>query len=99
MVDHLLNFPLAYQPGTRWHYSVSTDVCARLVEIISGQPIDRFLQERIFEPLGMRDTGYHVPPQELSRLAEFILLLIVLIQISPQKILKRLGSRVVNSNL
>jgi len=70
MVDHLLNFPLAYQPGTRWHYSVSTDVCARLVEIISGQPIDRFLQERIFEPLGMRDTGYHVPPQELSRLAE-----------------------------
>ena len=70
MVDHLLNFPLAYQPGTRWHYSVSTDVCARLVEIISGQPIDRFLQERIFGPLGMRDTGYHVPPQELSRLAE-----------------------------
>jgi len=70
MVDHLLNFPLAFQPGTRWHYSVSTDVCARLVEIISGQPIDRFLQERIFGPLGMRDTGYHVPPQELSRLAE-----------------------------
>ncbi len=70
MVDHLLNFQLAFQPGTRWHYSVSTDVCARLVEIISGQPIDRFLQERIFGPLGMRDTGYHVPPQELSRLAE-----------------------------
>ena len=70
MVDHLLNFPLAYQPGTRWHYSVSTDVCARLVEIISGQPIDRFLQERIFGPLGMEDTGYPVPVQELSRLAE-----------------------------
>ena len=70
MVDHLLNFPLAYQPGTRWHYSVSTDVCARLVEIISGQSIDRFLQQRIFDPLGMEDTGYHVPPQELSRLAE-----------------------------
>ena len=49
MVDHLLNFPLAYQPGTRWHYSVSTDVCARLVEIISEQPIDRFLQQRIFD--------------------------------------------------
>ena len=70
MVDQLLTFPLAYQPGTRWHYSVSTDVCARLVEIISGQPIDRFLQERIFWPLGMRDTGYYVPPHELSRLAE-----------------------------
>ncbi len=70
MVNHLLNFPLAYQPGTRWHYSVSTDVCARLVEIISGQPIDRFLQQRIFDPLGMKDTGYHVPVQELSRLAE-----------------------------
>ena len=70
MVNHLLNFPLAYQPGTRWHYSVSTDVCARLVEIISGQSIDRFLQQRIFDPLVMRDTSYHVPPQALSRLAE-----------------------------
>ena len=49
---------------------MSTDVCARLIEIISGQPIDCFLQQRIFDPLGMRDTGYHVPPQELSRLAE-----------------------------
>ena len=49
---------------------MSTDVCARLVEIISGQPIDCFLQQRIFDPLGMRDTGYHVPPQELSLLAE-----------------------------
>ena len=49
---------------------MSTDVCARLVEIISEQPIDRFLQQRIFDPLVMRDTRYHVPPQELSRLAE-----------------------------
>ena len=49
---------------------MSTDVCARLVEIISRQPIDCFLQQRIFDPLGMRDTGYHVPPQELSLLAE-----------------------------
>jgi CubicO group peptidase (beta-lactamase class C family) len=70
MVEHLLTLPLAYQPGTRWHYSVSTDVVARLVEVISGKPIDQFLQERLFDPLGMKDTGYHVAPESRSRLAE-----------------------------
>ena len=77
MVDHLLNFPLAYQLGIRWHYSMSTDVCARLVEIISEQPIDRFLQQRIFDPLVMRDTSYHVPPQALSRLAKLYNIVLV----------------------
>ena len=99
MVDHLLNFPLAYQPGTRWHYSMSTAVCARLVEIISEQPIDRFLQQRIFDPLVMRDTSYHVPPQALSHLAELYSIVNCLIQISYQRSLRKLGSQMVNSNL
>lgn len=61
--------PLVFQPGTRWNYSVSTDVLGRLVEIWSGVPLDRFFAERIFSPLGMCDTGFRVPPSEADRLA------------------------------
>lgn len=68
MVTVLGRIPLMYQPGTRWYYSVSTDVLGRLVEVVSGMPFDHFLQSRIFEPLGMKDTGFHVPPGELHRL-------------------------------
>jgi CubicO group peptidase (beta-lactamase class C family) len=50
-------------------YSLSTDVCGALVEAISGMSFDRFLQERIFEPLGMRDTSFSVPPEKLARFA------------------------------
>ena len=78
---------------------MSTDVCARLVEIISEQPIDRFLQQRIFDPLVMRDTSYHEPPQALSRLAELYSIWISLIQISYQRSLRKLRSQVANSNL
>jgi CubicO group peptidase (beta-lactamase class C family) len=53
--------PLGYQPGTRWVYSVSHDVQARLVEVLSGQPFDAFVQERILEPLGMRETVFGRP--------------------------------------
>ena len=53
--------PLGYQPGTRWVYSVSHDVQARLVEVLSGQPFDRFVQERILEPLGMKKTVFGRP--------------------------------------
>ena len=56
--------PLAYQPGTSWRYSVATDVLARLVEVCSGQLFDEFLQQHIFEPLGMRDTGFFVPRRQ-----------------------------------
>ncbi len=59
--------PLAYQPGTFWRYSFATDVTARLVEVISGQRFDEFLQERIFNPLGMIDTDFFVPPDKLDR--------------------------------
>lgn len=67
MVSDLGKIPLQYQPGTRWHYSVSVDVLGRLVEVISGQPLDQFLDQRIFRPLGMRDTFFEVPADKLHR--------------------------------
>jgi CubicO group peptidase (beta-lactamase class C family) len=60
MIDALADIPLAYQPGTSWAYSVASDVVARLVEVISAQPFDKFIQKRIFGPLGMTDTGFVV---------------------------------------
>jgi CubicO group peptidase (beta-lactamase class C family) len=67
MVTVLGKLPLQDQPGTRFHYSISTDVLARLIEVLSGKPIDEFLQGRIFRPLDMRDTGFAVPDDKLSR--------------------------------
>lgn len=61
--------PLAFQPGTRFRYSVATDVLGYLVQVISGLPFDVFLRERIFGPLGMVDTDFHVPPEKLDRFA------------------------------
>ncbi|WOJ94047.1 serine hydrolase domain-containing protein [Congregibacter variabilis] len=61
--------PLLFQPGSRWHYSVSVDVQGYLVEVLSGQPFGDFLQERIFGPLGMTDTFFVVPEAKQSRLA------------------------------
>jgi CubicO group peptidase (beta-lactamase class C family) len=69
MVTQLAAIPLVAQPGERWTYSVSTDVLGRLVEVVSGQPFDVFLKERIFDPLGMHDTGFYVPESELDRFA------------------------------
>jgi CubicO group peptidase (beta-lactamase class C family) len=69
MVDTLATLPLEFSPGSAWNYSVSTDVVGRLVEVISGLPLDRFLRERLFAPLGMRDTGFQVPAAERSRFA------------------------------
>jgi CubicO group peptidase (beta-lactamase class C family) len=68
-IDDLARLPLAFQPGTRWRYSVGIDVAARLVEVISGRPLGAFLSERLFEPLGMADTAFGVPPGKRSRLA------------------------------
>ena len=59
--------PLLVDPGARWNYSVSTDVLGRVVEIVSGQTLDSFFQERIFDPLGMVDTGFQVPAEKLDR--------------------------------
>lgn len=59
--------PLLFEPGTRWNYSMSTDVCGALVERISGVPFEDFLRTRIFEPLGMVDTGFSAPESEAGR--------------------------------
>lgn len=69
VIDQLAQIPLASQPGDRWHYSVGIDVAARLVEVISGQPLGRFMHERLFDPLNMTDTGFGVDDAELDRLA------------------------------
>jgi CubicO group peptidase (beta-lactamase class C family) len=58
MMDVLADLPLVFHPGTSWEYSVATDVLARLVEVVSGQRFDAFLQSRILDPLGMVDTGF-----------------------------------------
>jgi CubicO group peptidase (beta-lactamase class C family) len=68
-IDDLARLPLAFQPGTRWRYSVGIDVAARLIEVISGRPLGAFLRERLFDPLGMTDTGFGVPPEKRNRLA------------------------------
>ena len=60
--------PLATQPGTRFQYSVSTDLLARLIEIVSEQSFEAFLTDRIFAPLDMPDTGFHAPPEAHARL-------------------------------
>ncbi|REJ76922.1 MAG: class A beta-lactamase-related serine hydrolase [Acidobacteria bacterium] len=67
MVDKLGQLPLRQQPGSAWHYSVSVDVQGRLIEVLSGKPFDVFLKERIFEPLGMKDTDFWVPEEKLER--------------------------------
>lgn len=67
MCDRLAGAPLAYQPGTQWRYSLATDVTARVVEVLSGQRFDAFLKQRIFEPLGMRDTDFYVPREKHER--------------------------------
>ncbi len=69
MVAKLGKIPLKHQPGAEWEYSVSTDVLGRLVEVLSGRPLDQFFHERIFEPLGMNDTGFYVPEGKQARLA------------------------------
>jgi len=67
--EKLAKVPLRYQPGERWMYSLSTDVCGYLVEAISGKPFDRYLQETIFDPLDMKDTSFMVAPRKADRFA------------------------------
>jgi len=68
-IDSLGELPLGYQPGTQWEYSYSVDVQGYLVEVLSGQTFDVFLEERIFSPLGMVDTGFFVSADKAHRLA------------------------------
>jgi CubicO group peptidase (beta-lactamase class C family) len=69
MVDTLAHLPLEFPPGTRWNYSVSTDVVGHVIEVISGQPLDAYLRESILEPLGMRDTGFVIEEEQIPRFA------------------------------
>ena len=68
-MDKLSQVPLRYQPGQAWMYSLATDVCGALVEIISGKPFAQYLQDVIFSPLGMVDTAFHVAPEKHDRFA------------------------------
>ena len=68
-VKRLAALPLLFNPGDRWNYSLSVDVLGRLVEVVSGMPLDQFLRTRVFEPLGMTDTCFYLPPEKVDRLA------------------------------
>jgi CubicO group peptidase (beta-lactamase class C family) len=70
LLQRLTHLPLAYQPGTTWEYSRSTDVLGALIERISGSALDVFLDERIIKPLGMVDTGFWVQPAQHHRIAQ-----------------------------
>jgi CubicO group peptidase (beta-lactamase class C family) len=67
--EKLAQVPLLYEPGSRWSYSLATDVCGHLIEVISGQPLEEFLIERLFDPLEMPDTRFSVPDDKLERFA------------------------------
>ena len=64
MIRRLASVPLMHEPGARWSYGLSHDVLGRLVEEISGMPLDQFLRERIFEPLQMDDTYFRIPEEK-----------------------------------
>ncbi len=69
MIEKLTDIPLLFTPGSRWSYSVATDVCGYLVQKISDTPFNEFLREQILDPLGMHDTDFHVPADKVHRLA------------------------------
>jgi CubicO group peptidase (beta-lactamase class C family) len=69
-VNHIAELPLLFQPGTQWRYSYATDVLGYVVQVIADMPLAEFLEERIFKPLGMTDTAFHVPTEKLDRLAQ-----------------------------
>jgi CubicO group peptidase (beta-lactamase class C family) len=70
LVTKLAQLPLAYQPGTTFEYGMSQDVLGRVIEVISGMDLNRFVRERIAQPLGMRDTGFLLSEEQVARLAE-----------------------------
>jgi CubicO group peptidase (beta-lactamase class C family) len=69
-VSRVARLPLAHQPGEVWEYGHSADVLGRVIEIVSGQPLDQFLDSRVFKPLGMVDTGFWVAPEKRARLID-----------------------------
>lgn len=71
MIDRLADLPLSYHPGEAWEYSVATDVLGRVVEVVSGKTLGDFFKTRIFDPLGMADSGFFVPGAEQGRLVAY----------------------------
>ncbi len=69
MIDRIATIPLRYQPGTRWSYSASVDIQGYIIEKLSGMKFSAFLDANIFKPLGMKDTGFYVPADKVSRLS------------------------------
>ncbi|MET8946798.1 serine hydrolase domain-containing protein [Streptomyces sp. NPDC004542] len=69
-MDVYARLPLQFEPGTQWNYSVASNVLGRVIEVVSGQPLDRFFADRIFGPLGMTDAGFEVTAEQSGRLAE-----------------------------
>jgi len=68
-VKKIASLPLWFQPGTAWHYGLNTDVLGRVVEVASGMEIDAFMKQRIFDPLGMKDTSFYPPEDKIARMA------------------------------
>jgi CubicO group peptidase (beta-lactamase class C family) len=69
-VNKIASMPLVFSPGNKWNYSLATDVLGRVIEVISGMPLDLFLKKNIFDPLGMVDTDFYVTPDKLDRLTD-----------------------------
>ena len=67
LTKRIASLPLMFHPGEKWHYSVATDVVGYLVEVLSGKPLADFMKEKIFDPLRMVDTAFHIDPSKLSR--------------------------------
>jgi CubicO group peptidase (beta-lactamase class C family) len=72
--DRVSELPLVYQPGTKWSYSIGFELLGRVIEVVSGQSYDRFLQERFFDPLSMTDTHFQVPRAKAERMTTSYLL-------------------------
>lgn len=70
IMEHLGRIPLAFEPGEKWQYGLSADVLGAVVEVVSGMRFGEFLSKRLFEPLGMKDTGFYVPEEKQNRLAK-----------------------------
>jgi len=70
MVTKLSKLPLAHQPGEVWEYSMAVDVLGRIIEVVSGTTLDRFVEDRVTKPLGMASTGFYVPEADIGRLAQ-----------------------------
>src|SRR5215213_3566024 len=68
-IQAIAKLPLAHQPGSAYRYSFATDVLGLLVQVVAGMPFEEFLRQRIFEPLGMSDTGFYVPAEQIGRFA------------------------------